>query len=105
MIGRASIGNPWFFNQVSITSKTGEHMPLPSIIQRIKWQKNTFKWPSIGRRKVRSVGNTKTIQIISEEFLILRNTRTIMVTTDHSHELFALFNDLKKEFSPQPVFS
>ena len=31
--------------------------------------------------------------------------RTIMVTTDHSHELFALFNDLKKEFSPQPVFS
>ena len=31
--------------------------------------------------------------------------RTIMVTTDHSYELFALFNDLTKEFSPQPVFS
>ena len=36
MIGRASIGNPWFFNQVKHYFKTGEHMPLPSIIQRIK---------------------------------------------------------------------
>ena len=36
MIGRASIGNPWFFNQVKHYFKTGEHMPLPSIIERIK---------------------------------------------------------------------
>ena len=31
--------------------------------------------------------------------------RNIMVTTDYSEELFALFNDLKKEFGSQPVFS
>ena len=31
--------------------------------------------------------------------------RNIMVTTDHSEEIFALFNDLKKEFASQPVFS
>ena len=31
MIGRASIGNPWFFNQVKHYFKTGEHMPLSLI--------------------------------------------------------------------------
>ena len=32
MIGRASIGNPWFFNQVKYFFKTGEHLSPPTII-------------------------------------------------------------------------
>ena len=36
MIGRASIGNPWFFNQVKHFFKTGEHMPTPTILQRVE---------------------------------------------------------------------
>jgi hypothetical protein len=35
MIGRASIGNPWFFNQVKHFMKTGEHLEKPTITQRI----------------------------------------------------------------------
>jgi tRNA-dihydrouridine synthase len=35
MIGRASIGNPWFFNQVKHFVKTGEHLALPSIQERV----------------------------------------------------------------------
>tara|TARA_B110000305_G_C19449419_1_gene646912 strand:+ start:1223 stop:2218 length:996 start_codon:yes stop_codon:yes gene_type:complete len=35
MIGRASIGNPWFFNQVKHFMKTGEHLEKPTISQRI----------------------------------------------------------------------
>ncbi len=35
MIGRASIGNPWFFNQVKHFLKTGEHIPGPDITERV----------------------------------------------------------------------
>lgn len=35
MIGRASIGNPWFFNQVKYFLKTGEHLAPPSLEERI----------------------------------------------------------------------
>ena len=106
MIGRASIGNPWFFNQVKHYFKTGEHMPLPSIIQRIKMAEKHLQmaidW------KGEKLGVLETRRHYSNYFRGIpdfKKYRTIMVTTDHSDELFALFNDLKKEFSPQPVFS
>ena len=35
MIGRAAIGNPWFFNQVKHFLKTGEHLPEPSLEERM----------------------------------------------------------------------
>ena len=35
MIGRASIGNPWIFNEIKHFIKTGEQLPLPSISQRV----------------------------------------------------------------------
>ncbi len=34
MIGRASIGNPWIFNQIKHFLKTGEHLPAPGIEER-----------------------------------------------------------------------
>lgn len=36
MIGRAAIGNPWFFNQAKHYLKTEEHLPQPTVEERIK---------------------------------------------------------------------
>lgn len=36
MIGRAAIGNPWFFNEVKHFLATGEHLPPPTIEERIR---------------------------------------------------------------------
>ncbi len=36
MIGRASIGNPWFFNEVKHFFKTGTHLPKATIAQRVE---------------------------------------------------------------------
>jgi tRNA-dihydrouridine synthase B len=36
MIGRAAIGAPWFFNEVKHFIKTGEHLPPPTITDRIE---------------------------------------------------------------------
>jgi tRNA-dihydrouridine synthase B len=36
MIGRAAIGYPWIFNEIKHFMKTGEHLPPPTIEQRIE---------------------------------------------------------------------
>ena len=35
MIGRASIGNPWIFNQIKHFLKTGEHLPAPKLEDKL----------------------------------------------------------------------
>jgi nifR3 family TIM-barrel protein len=35
MIGRASIGNPWVFNHIKHFFSTGEHLPPPTLFERI----------------------------------------------------------------------
>jgi tRNA-dihydrouridine synthase B len=36
MIGRASIGYPWIFNEIKHFMKTGEHLPKPGIQERVE---------------------------------------------------------------------
>lgn len=36
MIGRASIGNPWIFNQIKHYLKTGEHLPEPNLKDKVE---------------------------------------------------------------------
>ena len=36
MIGRAAIGYPWIFNEIKHFFKTGEHLPTPSIANRVE---------------------------------------------------------------------
>ncbi len=35
MIGRASIGHPWIFNEIKHFLKTGEHLPAPGVEERV----------------------------------------------------------------------
>ena len=48
MIGRASIGNPWFFNQVKHYLQTGKKIDEPSIAERaemaIRHLKMALEW-------------------------------------------------------------
>lgn len=36
MIGRASIGHPWIFNEIKHFIATGQHLPVPSIADRVE---------------------------------------------------------------------
>ena len=36
MIGRASIGNPWIFREIKHFMRTGEHLPPPTLAERIE---------------------------------------------------------------------
>lgn len=59
MIGRASIGNPWFFNEVKHFLKTGEHLPGPTISDRVsvcrKHLQKSIEWkgPVLGILEMR----------------------------------------------------
>jgi len=48
MIGRASIGYPWIFQEIKHFIKTGEHLPVPGITQRVEAAKDhlemSVKW-------------------------------------------------------------
>lgn len=59
MIGRAAIGYPWVFNEIKHFLKTGEHLPPPTIEQRIevcrKHLRRSYEWkgPIVGILEMR----------------------------------------------------
>ena len=59
MIGRAAIGYPWIFNEIKHFIKTGEHLPPPTIEQRINvcrtHLRRSYEWkgPVVGILEMR----------------------------------------------------
>ena len=106
MVGRASIGNPWFFNQVKHFFKTKKHLPEPSINERIEMAKKhltmAIKW------KGEKLGVLETRRHYSNYFKGIQDFkkyRTIMVTSDYSENIFSLFSELKSKFSqPEAIY-
>ena len=98
MIGRASIGNPWFFNQVKGYMKKGKHFPKPSIEDRIDTAKRhlemAINW------KGERLGVLETRRHYSNYFRGIQNFkpyRTKLVTTDSSEAIFEIFGELKSK--------
>lgn len=59
MIGRAAIGYPWIFNEIKHFMRTGEHLPSPTIEQRIevcrRHLQRSYEWkgPVVGILEMR----------------------------------------------------
>ncbi|MFI5133135.1 MAG: tRNA dihydrouridine synthase DusB [Chitinophagales bacterium] len=59
MIGRAAIGYPWIFNEIKHFAKTGEHLPAPTIEERVNVVRNhlhkSVEWknPVVGINEMR----------------------------------------------------
>jgi nifR3 family TIM-barrel protein len=97
MIGRASIGNPWFFNQVKAFLKTGEKTEPPSILERINVAKRhlemSIKW------KGDRLGVLETRRHYSNYFKGIKDFkpyRTKLVTLESTKELMNLFSELEE---------
>ena len=98
MIGRASIGNPWFFNQVKEYFKTGKHAKNPSILERIKVARRhlemSIKW------KGERLGILETRRHYSNYFKGIQDFkqhRTKLVTLETVSELMDVFTMLEQE--------
>jgi nifR3 family TIM-barrel protein len=98
MIGRTTIGNPWFFKEVKQYLKNGETIESPSISQRITTAKRhlemSIKW------KGERLGLLETRRHYSNYFKGIPNFkpyRTRLVTSDAIDDIMDVFQELESK--------
>ncbi|SRX52572.1 putative tRNA-dihydrouridine synthase [Aequorivita sp. CIP111184] len=99
MIGRASIGYPWFFKEVKHYFKTGEHLPPPTMQERVEAAKRHLQmaidW------KGETLGVFETRRHYTNYFKGIPNFkeyRMKMVTSDDSASVFEAFDEVLEIF-------
>ena len=100
MIGRASIGYPWFFREVKHFLKTGEHLPPPDMEERVDAARRHLQmaidW------KGEKLGVYETRRHYTNYFKGIPNFkpyRMKMVTSEEPAEVFAAFEEALDAFS------
>ncbi|WP_298793377.1 tRNA dihydrouridine synthase DusB [uncultured Allomuricauda sp.] len=99
MIGRASIGNPWFFNAVKHFFKTGTHVSPPTMEERVDAARRHLQmaidW------KGEKLGVFETRRHYTNYFKGIphfKEYRMKMVTSDESVDVFAAFDEVLEKF-------
>lgn len=104
MIGRASIGNPWFFDQVKYFFEKGTHMDPPTLKDRVVVAKRHLEMSIAWKGEV--LGVLETRRHYTNYFKGIPNFkpyRTIMVTANESKEVFELLDRVVDEVE-EPVW-
>lgn len=100
MIGRATIGNPWFFREVKHYFKTGEKLPKPTIQERVdaarRHLQTSIDW------KGEKLGVLETRRHYSQYFKGIpdfKPYRIKMVTSDDSTDVFEVLDEVAEKFA------
>lgn len=100
MIGRASIGYPWFFREVKHYFKTGEHLPPPNMLERLDAARRHLQmaidW------KGERLGVFETRRHYTNYFKGIphfKEYRMKMVTSDDAKDVFAAFDEVERDFA------
>ncbi|NVJ63172.1 MAG: tRNA dihydrouridine synthase DusB [Flavobacteriaceae bacterium] len=100
MIGRASIGNPWFFKQVKHFFKTGEHLPEPTLEEKVEIARRHLQmaidW------KGEKLGVFETRRHYTNYFRGIPNFKPLrmkMVTSDDAQDVFKAFDEVLEQFA------
>ena len=104
MIGRASIGNPWFFNEVKHFLKTGHELMPPSLEERVKVVKEHLDFSL--RWKGNRVGIVEMRRHYGNYFKGISNFKPIrkkLVTIDDIDELFSVIDGIVNQYELQTV--
>jgi nifR3 family TIM-barrel protein len=100
MIGRASIGNPWFFKQVKHYFKTGSHLTPINMIERVEAARRHLKMAIDWKGEV--LGVLETRRHYTNYFKGIPNFkpyRTKLVTSDHSVDVFKTLDEVESNFA------
>ena len=99
MIGRASIGYPWFFREVKHFFETGEHLPPPTLHERVEVARRhlemSIDW------KGEKLGVFETRRHYTNYFKGIphfKEYRMKMVTSDRAEDVFDTFNEVEEKF-------
>jgi tRNA-dihydrouridine synthase len=100
MIGRASIGYPWIFNEIKHYLRTGEHLPAPSIDQRVdtclKHFDFSIKW------KGDKVGNVEMRRHYANYFRGFRDFKQFrmqLVSLNDNHQIRQVLEDARQFYT------
>ena len=99
MIGRASIGYPWFFNEVKHYFNTGEHLGKPTIAQRVEMARRHLQMAIDWKGPVLGVFETR--RHYTNYFKGVphfKEYRMKMVTSDDATDVFNAFDEVEAKF-------
>ena len=99
MIGRASIGYPWFFNEVKHFMETGTHKAPPTMKERIEAARRHLEMSIDWKGEVLGVFETR--RHYTNYFRGIphfKEYRMKLVTSDQSVDVFAALDVIEKEF-------
>lgn len=100
MIGRASIGSPWFFKEVKHYIKTGEKLDEPSISERVEAVRKHVKWAC--EWKGDRVGILEMRRHYANYFKGIENFkgyRKQLVSLMEEEEIMQVLDDILKEYA------
>lgn len=100
MIGRAAIGYPWIFNEIKHYFATGEHLPVPTIKDRVEAARNHLLWSM--EWKGERLGIVEMRRHYTNYFKGIPNFKeykTRLVTTDGRDDLLRVFEDIAEAFT------
>jgi len=100
MIGRASIGNPWFFNEVKYYFETGTYKELASIKERAAVAKRHLEMSVAWKGE--KLGVYETRRHYSNYFKGIENFkpyRQKLVTTETSNEVYEILDSISEKFA------
>ncbi|MEX1192759.1 MAG: tRNA dihydrouridine synthase DusB [Brumimicrobium sp.] len=99
MIGRASIGYPWVFNEIKHYYKTGEHLPKPTLQQRIDVTRRhldmSIKWKG---EKLALVEMKRHYTNYFKGIPHFKPYRTKLVTTFDLNEIYDTLDEISQRF-------
>jgi tRNA-dihydrouridine synthase B len=106
MIGRASIGYPWIFNEIKHFMKTGTHLAPPTLEDRVNICRmhltKSVEW------KGEKLGIVEMRRHYANYFKGLPNfkeVRSKLVTTDSLNEILELLDDVKVRYADSPALT
>ena len=100
MIGRGAIGYPWIFNEIKHFFKTGEHLPVPTMRDRIEAAQNHLTWAM--EWKGEWVGIVETRRHYTNYFKGIHSFKEYkqrLVTTDDAEGLYKVFDEIRGVFA------
>ncbi len=104
MIGRASIGNPWVFGQIKHFFETGEHLPPPTIHQRVDAVKEhlskSIDWKG---EKLGVVEMRRHYTNYFRGYRDIKQYRSKLVTEYNPETLFSILDEIEYRYSNDVV--
>ena len=106
MIGRASVGNPWVFNEIKHFMKTGELLTGPDVPERVRVCREHFDFSM--RWKGDRLGVFEMRRHYASYFKSIpdfKPYRTRLVEADTAAEVHAILDEINDVFSGAPTFA